>query len=319
MKKYLNLVGLIGAWIVIFAIFSFLVPKSFPTRDNVETLMRQVVMVGFGSIGMTYIIITGGIDLSAGSVVALVTVVIALALNKGINVATAAMMGIGTGVLCGYINGLLISRLRVGAFIVTLAGLSAYRGAAKGLASEQKVNAPLTWLTDMTSALGASEKWKLFSSGAWLMIACAAVASWALKYTVYGRHVVAIGSNEQAARLSGFRVERVKTGVYILGGLFFGLAGLMQFSRLTVGDPTVAFGLELDIIAAVVIGGASLSGGEGSIFGSLIGALIMTTIKAGGSQMGLPNWLQEIATGFIILIAVTFDRWRAARAVAKAG
>jgi ribose transport system permease protein len=318
MKRYLNLVALLFAWLVIFGIFSILVPASFPTLANIETLMRQVVIVGFGAIGMTYIIMSGGIDLSAGSVVALVTVVIALALKKGYNPGVALAAGLCAGVACGWVNGILISRLRVGAFIVTLAGLLAFRGAAKGLGNEQKVDAPLTWLSDFTSALSSTERWKLLPSGAWLMIVCALLASAALKYTVFGRHVVAIGSNEQAARLSGVRVSRVKTGVYVLGGLFFGIAGLMQFSRLTVGDPTVAVGLELDIIAAVVIGGGSLSGGEGSIFGSLIGALIMTTIRAGGSQMGMPNWIQEIVTGCIILIAVAVDRWRAARAAAKA-
>lgn len=318
MKRYLNLVGLLGAWAIIFAFFSIKAPATFPTLANFETLTRQVVIVGFGAIGMTFIIITGGIDLSAGSLVALVTVVIATALQKGLNPLLAASIGIGAGVLFGYLNGLLISRLNVGAFIVTLAGLTAYRGAAKGIANGQKVNAPLTWLSDLTASLAPTEKWKLFSNGAWLMLICAAIASWAISFTVFGRHVVAVGSNEQAAMLSGIRVKRVKTFVYMLAGLCFGLSGLMQFSRLTVGDPTVAVGLELDIIAAVVIGGASLSGGEGSIFGSLIGAMIMTTIKAGGSQLGWENWIQEIATGAIILIAVTFDRWRATRAATKA-
>lgn len=317
MKRYLNLIGLIAAWLVIFGIFSSQV-QSFHTLTNLETIVRQMVIVGFGAIGMTYIIITGGIDLSAGSMVALVTVVIATMLNKGMNPMVALLIGVGTGAACGLLNGLLVSKMRVGAFIVTLAGLSAYRGLAKGLGHEQKVNAPETWLGNLTSALGPNEHWKLFSSSGWLMIICAIVASIVLRYTVFGRHVVAIGSNEHAARLSGVRVATVKTAVYVIGGLFFGLSGLMQFSRLTVGDPTVAVGLELDIIAAVVIGGASLSGGEGSIWGSLIGALIMTTIRAGGSQMSLPNWIQEIATGLIILIAVGFDRWRAARAAAKA-
>ena len=131
-----------------------------------------------------------------------------------------------------------------------------------------------------------------------------------LGYTRLGRHLFAVGSNEANARLCGVAVERVKLTVYALSGGFAGLAGVLQFSRLTVGDPTVAMGLELDVIASVVIGGGSLAGGEGSVLGSLIGALIMTVIRAGCSQMGLPNWVQEIVTGGIIVLAVAIDRAR---------
>jgi ribose/xylose/arabinose/galactoside ABC-type transport system permease subunit len=122
--------------------------------------------------------------------------------------------------------------------------------------------------------------------------------------------VVAVGSNEQAARLCGVSVPRVRLAVYLLGGLFAGIAGLMQFSRLTVGDPTGAIGLELNVIAAVVIGGGSLAGGEGSVLGTLIGALIMQVLQSGCSQMGWPNWVQEIVTGAIIVAAVALDRFR---------
>jgi ribose/xylose/arabinose/galactoside ABC-type transport system permease subunit len=132
-------------------------------------------------------------------------------------------------------------------------------------------------------------------------------------YTRIGRHLFAIGSNEHTARLCGVSVERVKVIVYMLGGAFAGVAGVLQFSRLTVGDPTVAMGVELDVIAAVVIGGGSLSGGEGSILGSIVGALIMTVIRSGCAQMGLPNWVQEMVTGCIIVLAVAIDRWRQRR------
>jgi ribose/xylose/arabinose/galactoside ABC-type transport system permease subunit len=135
-----------------------------------------------------------------------------------------------------------------------------------------------------------------------------------LRSTRLGRHIYAIGSNEQTARLCGVRVNRVKVLVYSMSAGFAGVAGVMQFSRLTVGDPTVAVGLELDVIAAVVIGGGSLSGGEGSVLGTLVGALIMTVIRSGCSQMGLPNWVQEIVTGGIIVLAVALDRWRHRRA-----
>ena len=146
--------------------------------------------------------------------------------------------------------------------------------------------------------------------GVWLLAVLAVLTAVVLKYTRLGAHIFAIGSNENTARLCGVPVERVKIAVYTLSGALAGLTGVLQFSRLTVGDPTVAVGLELDVIAAVVIGGGSLSGGEGTVLGTLVGAFIMTVIRAGTSQMGLPNWVQEIVTGTIIVVAVAIDRWR---------
>jgi len=153
-------------------------------------------------------------------------------------------------------------------------------------------------------------KWLLLAPGVWLMIALAVVLAVCLRYTVFGRHVFAIGSNEATARLCGVRTKRVKVIVYMLAGLFCGLSGVMEFSRLTVGDPTVAVGLELDIIAAVVIGGGSLSGGEGSILGSMIGVFIMAFLRNGCTMMGWPNYIQEIIIGVIIVAAVSLDQLR---------
>jgi ribose transport system permease protein len=152
--------------------------------------------------------------------------------------------------------------------------------------------------------------WLLMAPGIWLVIVFAAAMAVLLKYTVFGRHVFAIGSNEATARLCGIRTSRVKVLVYSLSGLFCGLSGVMEFSRLTVGDPTVAVGLELDIIAAVVIGGGSLSGGEGSVLGTMVGVLIMSFLRNGCTMMGWPNYIQEIIIGAIIVVAVTLDRLR---------
>jgi len=195
-------------------------------------------------------------------------------------------------------------------FIVTLGTLLLVRGVAKGMAHEQKIDAPLSWLTELLAILPPGRRWLLFPPGVWLMILLAILVAAMLKYTRLGRHIFAVGSNERTARLCGIHINRVKLLVYSISAAFAGVAGGMQFSRLTVGDPTVAVGLELDVIAAVVIGGGSLSGGEGSILGSLIGALIMTVIRSGCSQMGLPNWVQEIITGVIIVLAVALDRMR---------
>ena len=209
---------------------------------------------------------------------------------------------------------MIITRLRVVPFIVTLGTLLGVRGIAKGLAHEQKVDAPITWLNDLLAALGPDRRWLIVPAGVWIMLILAVAVGVMLYYTRFGRHIFAIGSNEQTSRLSGIDVQQVKLLVYATSAAFAGLAGLMQFSRLTVGDPTAATGLELDTIAAVVIGGGSLSGGEGSIFGTLVGALIMTVIRSGCSQMGFPNWMQEIITGAIIVIAVALDRLRHRRA-----
>jgi ribose/xylose/arabinose/galactoside ABC-type transport system permease subunit len=305
-----NRLGPLLGLVAVFSLFATIGPESFPTFQNLETIARQTAIVGTAALGMTMIIIAGGIDLSAGSMIALVTVVIAASLQAGIPPSLAALLGIGAAALGGCVNGFLITRLRVVPFIVTLGTLLLFRGAAKGIAREQKIDAPLTWLKDLLAALPAGGGWRIFPTGVWIMVILAIVVAGVLRFTKFGRHTIAVGSNEQTARLCGVRVERIKILVYALGGAFAGVAGLFQFSRLTVGDPTVAMGAELDVIAAVVIGGGSLSGGEGSVLGTIVGALIMTVIRSGCSQMGLPNWVQEIVTGSIIVIAVALDRLR---------
>jgi ribose/xylose/arabinose/galactoside ABC-type transport system permease subunit len=308
-SSLVNVIGLVLAWIALFGFFCWKI-NGFGTLANVELIARQCTIVSMGALGMTLVIISGGIDLSIGSTVAFVTVAIALFLRAGHGPWPALLVGLLAGCLAGAVNGLLISRLKVGPFIVTLGTMLIVRGAAQGMANEQKVDAPLNWLSDLLDTLGKQDRWRIFPNGVWLMLAFAVLVAWVLRSTRFGRHVVAIGSNENAARLCGVPVERVKCFTYVLMGFFAGLAGLMQFSRLTVGDPTVANGLELNVIAAVVIGGASLSGGTGSVLGSLLGSFIMQTIQAGSSQWGLSNWVQQVVTGSIIIVAVGLDRLR---------
>ena len=283
---------------------------------NLETIARQTSIVGIAALGMTLVIVMGGIDLSIGSMVALATVVIATVLNLqwlGLQPLAAAGAAVAVCAGFGWLNGVLVTQLRVVPFIVTLGTMLLVRGAAKGLGREQKVDAPETWLNELLASLSSEQRWMLLPAGVWVLVVTAILVALVLRYTRLGRHTFAIGSNEQTARLCGVPVDRVKIYIYSLGGLFAGLAGVMQFSRLTVGDPTVAVGLELDVIAAVVIGGGSLSGGEGSVLGSLVGALIMSVIRSGCSQMGISNWVQEIITGAIIIAAVAVDRWRHSR------
>ena len=305
--------GPIAGLAAVFLLFAVIGPDSFSSSNNLETIARQTAIVGSAALGMTLIIISGGIDLSVGSMIALVTVVIAALLQAGVDPLFAALGGIAIGALCGFVNGFLITRLKVVPFIVTLGTYLVVRGAAKGFAHEQKIDAPLTWLKELLAALPPGQGWHIVPWGVWLTAILGLLVAGMLVYTRIGRHIFAIGSNEQTARLCGVAVDRVKVIVYSLGGAFAGVAGVLQFSRLTVGDPTVAVGVELDVIAAVVIGGGSLSGGEGSILGAIVGALIMTVIRSGCAQMGLPNWVQEMVTGFIIVLAVAIDRWRQRR------
>jgi len=317
-KKWLNTFGPVLGLVLVYGLFAVIAPSSFRTARNMEMIARQTTIVGIAALGMTLVIISGGIDLSVGSIVALSTIVVAWLLQHGgTDPFTAAIGCVTAGALFGLISGIIITRLRVVPFIVTLGMMLIVRGAAKGIGHEQKIDVDmekLRWIEDLMATLPSNMRWMLLPPGVWLLILLALVVALALKYTRLGRHTIAIGSNEQTARLCGVPVERDKVIIYMLCGAFAGLAGLMQFSRLTVGDPTVAVGLELNVIAAVVIGGASLSGGEGSVLGTLAGALIMTVIASGCIQMELPNWVQEIITGAIIIIAVALDRLRHRRA-----
>jgi ribose/xylose/arabinose/galactoside ABC-type transport system permease subunit len=167
-----------------------------------------------------------------------------------------------------------------------------------------------TWLSGLIDTLPDSRRWMILPPGVWAMIVLAVLVACVLRFTRFGRHVFAIGSNEQTARLCGVHVDRTKILVYLLAGALAGVAAVLDFSYTGAGDPTGRGGAELDIIAAVVIGGASLSGGQGSVLGTLIGALIMTMVANGCTKLGLPNWVQKITTGVIIIFAVTLDRLR---------
>lgn len=308
--EILNRFGPLVGLAFVLVTFGGLRPDTFLTWNNFEVMLLQTAVVGTAALGMTLVIISGGIDLSVGSNIALCTVVVALLLKAGLPPVVAALGGTAAGAACGFLIGGLITRLRLTPFIVTLGMWGAVRGLAKGLANEQMVFVQPTWLNQLLTSLGDGEGWMLLPPGVWLTLALALLTAGMLRYTRFGRHVYAVGSNELTARLCGVRVERTKVLVYTLAGAFAGIAGILQFSYLTLGDPTTALGLELDVIAAVVIGGGSLSGGEGSVPGSIVGALIMTVVANGCTKLGLANWIQEIVTGLIIILAVTLDRLR---------
>jgi ribose/xylose/arabinose/galactoside ABC-type transport system permease subunit len=306
-RSLLDRAGTFIGLLLVAVIFGVLVGRQFFAPGNIELMARQAAIVSMAALGMTVVIAAGGIDLSVGSMVALTTVVIALMLRADATPFLAALAGVAVAALCGLLNGVLITQLEVVPFIVTLGTMLIIRGAAKGLADERRIEAPITWLNDL---LRTSSGTPLMPAGIWLVIVCALIVAAVLRYTRFGRHVFAIGSNERMARLCGVAITRTKIAVYTLSAALAGLAGLLMFSKLSVGDSTVSVGLELDVIAAVIIGGGSLSGGRGTVLGTIIGAAIMTIIQIGCTQKGLANWVQQIVTGSIIIVAVALDRVR---------
>jgi ribose transport system permease protein len=295
-------------------------PWNFFSWRNQSLILAQSAIVVIAACGMTLIIVAGGIDLAVGSVLALASVAAALVLHHGHGVALATVAAMGTGLLCGAISGGLVAGLRLAPFIVTLGMLGIARGAAKGLADQQTVNFDHPWLGDLMVASAYVPQtdawWKaplLVAPGVWIALGLVGVTAFLMARTVFGRNAYAIGSNPAAARLCGINVGLHQVLIYAWGGMCVGLAGLLETANLGQGDPSTAGGRELDVIAAVVIGGASLSGGTGTVIGAAIGALMMTILRNGSQQLGWPSWVQEIIIGAVIVIAVAIDRWRSAK------
>jgi len=299
--------GPLLALCLLYALFTALAPDTFARQSNLLTMLRQTSVVGIAAVGMTFTIVLGGIDLSVGSAVALTTVVVAESLRAGMGPVAAAAIGVLSGGMLGLCNGALVAGLKISPFIVTLGTMSILRGVAKGIADEQKIDADPRGLDALMQSHAGS---LALPPGVWLMLAATLFGVGLLTYTKVGRQIVAVGSNTETARLCGISIPKTTLFVYALSGLLVGLAGVLEFSTLTVGDPTDSVGLELEVIAAVVIGGGSLSGGQGSASGTLVGALLLTVIKAGCTHLGFPNWVQEIFTGFIIVVAMSIDRLR---------
>lgn len=309
-KNVLSKAGPFLGLLIVIVLFSL--PSEtrefFLTYHNFKIIFTQTVIVAIGALGMTMIIVSGGIDLSVGSTIAFTSVVGAMLIQRGWSSPAAVIAMVGAGGLIGLFNGLAIAGLRVVPFIITLGMLGVVRGAAQRMAGNQTVNydsSPLNgWMTTADPFSHA------LPTGVWITLGLAIATSLLLRKTIFGRHVFALGSNEATARLCGVPTTRLKIMIYALAGCFFGLAGLFQLSRLRQGDPTVAVGLELDVIAAVIIGGASLNGGVGTILGSLIGALIMSVLRNGSQQMGWHTSDQQIIIGLVIVAAVFLDRVR---------
>jgi ribose/xylose/arabinose/galactoside ABC-type transport system permease subunit len=342
--EWLTRLGPVLGLILVVIIFGSLNPRDFLTLDNLTSILYLTTVVATAALGMTLIIITGGIDLSVGSNIALVGVIIAQFLCLFSNGAFytdkltfpppsaaaalgAALGGIGIAAFVGFLIGVLHTKLGLVPFIVTLGMWSALRGAAKLLANETMVRSPETWINALLksklmpmvpegggSALFYIQRFFFWLThlpyAVWITLFLAILISLMLRYTRFGRHIYAVGSNEATARLCGVRVDRVKILVYMLAGALVGIAGLLQFSFIKMGDPTTANGLELNVIAAVVVGGASLNGGRGGVVGTIIGALIMSIVDNGCTNAGISNSWQQVVTGGIIILAVAADQLR---------
>ena len=305
----------LGVVIMIFAVLDTLQEDggTFLSLRNAQVILSSTAVVAVAALGMTMIIISGGIDLSAGTSLILSATLLAYALDSGYSVVIAVGMCLGVGVLCGLFNGMLVSFLKIVPFIVTLGTMTIYMGLAKYVCDETTIRPSLAsvpeWLDGLVSTRPDAAYFGV-SLGVWIALILSIVVSLVLRYTVFGRYVFALGSNESTARLCGVNVPITKIVIYAFAGLFVGVAGIYHFAKLKSVNPTAGLGMELRVIAAVVIGGGSLNGGQGSVIGTLTGALIMGVIYSGCTQLGVRNLTTDIIIGVIIIVAVTLDQLR---------
>ena len=295
--------------LVLMGLFLSLRTDTFLTSRNLFNVLRAFSWIAISAFGETLVILTAGIDLSVGSTMALSGLGSALLLTKGVPVPLAVLGGILVGAAVGLINGLLVTQFRLPPFIATLGTLSIARGITFGATGGW----PVRKLPKGFNMLGQMD----VSLGPWpvplpviIMLALAVLVSLFLSRTVHGRHIYAVGGNEEAARVSGINTNWIKLFVYISSGVLTAIGGILMTARLGVAAPTAATGYELDIIAAAVIGGVSLFGGEGTILGVLIGAALMQTIRTGLNLLGFPTYWQPAAIGAVIIVAVMFDQLR---------
>jgi ribose transport system permease protein len=277
----------------------------FLTSTNLASVVRQTAVINIMGLGMTIIIISNGIDLSVGSILAMGGLLGTMAMERGLPISAGIAVGILTGLFCGLVNGLLIARLNIAPFIVTLGTL----GIVRGLALIISNGLPVHKIPPAFSFLGEGNLLGV-PFVLWLLIFCAALMHFILEHTRLGRYAFAIGSNTEAAVYAGIPVAFHTTAVYAIGGMLTGLAGMIEASRLMTGQPTAGQGYELQAIAAVVIGGGSLHGGEGSVLGTLIGAFIMGLLSNGSDLLGVSPYLQQAIIGAVIILAVSVDELR---------
>lgn len=289
--------------LILLVVVLSIISSNFLSISNIFNVLRQVSINALIAFGMTFVILTGGIDLSVGSIVALSSALAAGMMAAGSNSEIAILVGLISGAAMGTVNGVIISRGKVAPFIATLATMTIFRGLT--LVFTQGI--PITGLPESFGLIGRGYLFEIPMPVIWMIVAFA-VLYIILKYTTFGRHVFALGGNEEASRLSGINTPRVKTLVYAISGLLAAFSGIILTSRLNSAQPTAGTSYELDAIAAVVIGGTSLSGGKGWIVGTLMGALIIGILDNGLNLMNVSSFYQQVVKGAVILLAVLLDR-----------
>lgn len=296
------------ALILLFIVLSIVRSQSFPTKENLGIVARQFSMIATMGVGMTMAIVLAGIDLSVGSVLALAGCISALLMTKGVSVPLSIVAGLVCGAFCGFINGIAIVGVRMPPFIATLGMMSI----ARGLTYVITGGWPITGLPEPFFFLGQGMIGPV-PMPVLVMLFCIIIGHIVMSNTAFGRSIYAIGGNEQAAFLSGIKINKVKISVYTLAGLLSGLAGIVMTSRLSSAQPNSGLGIELDVIAAVIIGGASFAGGEGTIIGTFIGAAFMGILRNGLVLLNVSAFWQQVVIGAVIMGAVAIDFLRTRR------
>ncbi len=291
--------------LVIVAVGLSLTSPDFLTVGNLLNVMRQASINALIGFGMTLVILLGGIDLSVGSILALSSVMSASLMQSGMSPAFATLAGIVAGGLMGLVNGLVISKGKVAPFIATLGSMTVLRGLALVVSDGSPIS---NFNSDFFSMLGGGYVARLIPVPVVLMLIMFGVFWFVLRKTVFGRHVYATGGNAESARLSGVKVDRIQLWVYAISGVMAAIAGIVLTSRLNSAQPTAGTGYELDAIAAVVLGGTSLTGGRGWIFGTLVGALLIGVLNNGLNLLDVSSFYQQVVKGCVILLAVLIDR-----------
>lgn len=300
-SQILNKYGILFILIAMVVVMSFLSP-AFLNANNLLNVVRQISFIGIVAMGVTMIIITTGIDLSSGSVIALVSVVVASYAHPGDSLFVAIAIGLGIGALCGFINGAVSAKGKIPPFIATLGMMTA----ARGLALLYSDGRPIPDLSDSFMFLGKGEIAGI-PFPIIVFVVMGIISHLLLSKTKFGKYTYAIGGNEQAARICGINVDRYKIMIYTYAGLLAAIAGMMLTARISVGQPSMGVMFELDAIAAAVIGGTSLAGGVGTIAGTMIGALIIGVLNNGLDLLGVSSYWQQILKGAIIVTAVLID------------
>ncbi len=289
--------------LIVIVIAMSIARPEFLSSDNILNVLRQIAVNAVLAFGMTFVIITGGIDLSVGSILAVSGVFAAGFMKNGMPIFPSCIIGILLAGLLGFINGLTISKFKVPPFVITLAMMTIGRGIAYVYTDGR----PIVDLNENFLVLGRGRFLDLIPWPIIVMLLVMGATALLLNKTKYGRYVYALGGNEEAARVSGININKIKTIVYTVNGLLAGLAGVVLASRINSGQPQAGVSYELDAIAAVVIGGTSLSGGVGTIQGTLLGALIIGVINNSLNLLGVNQYYQMIVKGLVIALAVIVD------------